>query len=378
MTVRHLAAAGVILPACVALSCKGPAPYVKPVTPVTTARATSSTTGTSVRYSGTVKPAVEVTLAFKVGGYVDEILTTRDDRGHARDIQAGDRIASGTVLARVRSSDYEQRVAQARAGVAEAQAMRDDAQQDFDRASRLFERHSLTKPEFDAAKARLDAANAKMDGTRAMVREAELMLDDTALKSPITGVVLTRAIELGSLVGPGTPGFVLADTSTVKVAFGVPDVAVQTLKLGQPQRVSFDALKGQDFEGRVTAIAPSPDPATRVYAVEITIPNQQRRIEIGFIASLQLADTPGHAVVAVPLASIVQPPPGHGEYAVYVVDGAAGHEVAHLRPVTLGDALGNEIAVTSGLAVGEQVVLRGATLVIDGEPVRVLPPSGTP
>jgi multidrug efflux system membrane fusion protein len=378
MTSRNIAAAAALSLAWVGAACRDTAVYTKPITPVTAVVVGSSTTGTSVRYSGTVKPALEVVVSFKVGGYVEDILTARDDRGRQRDVQEGDRIAAGAVLARVRSADYEQRVAQARAGVTEGEAMRDAAQLDFDRSSRLFERRSLTKPEYDAAKARLDAATARIDGARAMLREAELLLDDVVLRSPISGVLLRRAIERGSLAGPGAPAFTLADRSTVKVAFGVSDVAVRTLTLGRPQRVAFDALKGEEFEGRVTSIAPAPDPVTRVYEVDVTIPNADGRIAIGFIASLELTDVPGHEVVTVPLESIVKPDPGQGDYAVFVVDGVPGRQLVRLRSVALGEALGNEIAVTSGLKVGEQVVVRGATLVVDGEEVLVLPPSGTP
>jgi RND family efflux transporter MFP subunit len=338
----------------------------------------SSATGTSVRYSGTVKPALEVPVAFKVGGYVEEILTTRDDRGQPRDVQEGDPVEKGAVLARVRSSDYEQRVAQARSGVAEAEAMRDAARLDFDRASRLIERGSLTKPEFDAARTRLDAATAKIDGARAMVSEAQLMLDDVVLRSPLAGVVLKRVIERGSLAAPGAPAFVLADTTSVKVSFGVPDVVVRSLKLGQPQRVSFEALKGQEFDGRVTSIAPAPDPVSRVYEVDVTLANRDRQIDIGFIASLQLADAPGRTVATVPLDAIVKPASGPSDYAVFVLEGPGDHAVVRLRPVKLGEPLGNVIAVADGLAVGERVVVHGATLVVDGETVRVLPPAGTP
>ncbi|MEQ1729990.1 MAG: efflux RND transporter periplasmic adaptor subunit, partial [Vicinamibacterales bacterium] len=293
MTVRQLTAAGLLLPAYFTLGCQAPVPYVKPLTPVTTSQATSTTTGTRVRYSGSVKPALEVGVAFKVGGYVDSLLTTRDDQGRPRDVQEGDRVSKGATLARVKSLDYEQSVAQARAGVAEGEAIRQVAQLNFDRATRLFERRSLTKPELDAARAQLEAVTAKIDGARAMERQAQLMVDDVVLTSPISGVVLKRSIERGSLASPGAPAFTLADTSTVKVAFGVPDLVVKTLKPGQTQRVSFDAVKGEEFEGRITSVAPAPDPATRVYEIEITIPNPDRRIEIGFIASLQLANAPG-------------------------------------------------------------------------------------
>jgi RND family efflux transporter MFP subunit len=376
MTVRHLVV-GLCLPACVALGCHTPAEYVQPPTPVTTVDAASQLTGTRVRYSGSVKPAVEVTAAFKVGGYVEDLLTVRG-HGAPHDLQAGDRVARGVALARVRSADYQQRVAQAKAGVAEGEAMRSNAQLNFDRASRLFELRSLTKPELDAAKAQLDAVTAKVEGARAMLREVELTADDVVLKAPIDAIVMRRLVERGSLVGPGTPAFVLADTATVKVAFGVPDVVVRSLTIGQPQRVRFDALKDEEFEGRLTSIAPSPDPVTRVYEVELTLPNPGRRIDVGFIASLLLADAPGREAVTVPLDTIVTPPSGPGEYAVYVADGAGEEAVARLRPVTLGEALGNQIVVTSGLRAGERVVERGATLVIDGQKVRVLPPSGTP
>lgn len=362
------ALAGVALAACSA-----PPVYDKPLTPVTVTRVEAQMTGAGVRYSATVKPAVEVTLAFDVGGYVDDLLSVRDDRGRPRSVQAGDRVAKGAALARVRQSDYQQRVAEARSGLAEATAMQESARLDFERASRLYERHSLTKPELDGARARADAATAKVEGLRATLRQTQIMLDDVVLRSPIAGVVLKRTIERGTLAAPGQPAFVLADTSSVKVSFGVPDVVVRRLKIGQAQRMTFDALDNQEFEGRITAIAPSPDPVSRVYGIEVTVPNPKRLIEVGFIAELQLSDEPGRSVVTVPLEAIVKPPTGPAEYAVYVLDDQKDRQVARLRAVKLGEALGHAVVVTDGLSIGERVIVLGATLVVDGETVRVIP-----
>ncbi|HEX4347948.1 MAG TPA: efflux RND transporter periplasmic adaptor subunit [Vicinamibacterales bacterium] len=374
MSVRTIAVAAALAASQVA--CSQPAPYVKPPTPVTVAAVASTTTGTSVRYSGTVKPAVEVGVAFKVGGYVEELLQVRDDRGRDRDVQEGDRVPKGAALARVRASDYDQKLVEAKSGLAEARAMQENAQLDFDRATRLYAARSLTKPEMDGAKAKLDAANAKVAAVGAMVNQAQILVDDIVLRSPIDGVVLSRNIEKGSLAVPGPSAFVLADTSSVKVAFGVPDVVVRTLAIGRPQRIAFDALAGREFDGRITSIAPAPDPASRVYQIEVTLPNAQRDISVGFIASLQLADAPGHTVATVPLDAIVKPPAGQASYAVFIVEGAGDHQVARMKPVTLGDVLGNAIVVTGGVAAGQPVIVRGATLVLDGETVRVLPPDG--
>jgi RND family efflux transporter MFP subunit len=347
--------------------------YEKPLTPVSVARVASVNTGAAVRYSATVKPALEVTVAFKVGGYVDNLLSVRDDRGRARDVQPGDHVTRGVSLARIRPSDYQQRVAQAGSGLAEAEAMHESARLDFERSSRLYERRSLTKPELDAASARVDAAAARVSGSRAMVSEAQILLDDATLRSPIDGVVLKRDIENGTLAVPGQAAFVLADTTAVKVTFGVPDVVVKDLRIGRAQRIAFEALKDETFDGRITSIAPSPDPVSRVYQIDVTIPNPHHRIEVGFIASLQLEDRPGRTVPVVPLEAIVKPPNRPEEYAVFVLEDQKEGSVAHLRPVTLGDALGDVIAVTGGLSAGQQIVVRGATLVSDGERVRRVP-----
>ena len=360
--------------AVVLAACSTPEVYEKPLTPVTVSRVEAYESGTSVRYSATVKPALEVNVAFRVGGYVDELLSVTDDRGRPRDVQEGDRVAKGAPLARVRPSDYQQRVAEARLGLAEVTAMHESARLDFERASRLYDRRSLTRTELDAARTRLDATAAKVDGVRAGLNQAQLLLDDVVLRSPIDGIVLRRGIEQGTLVGPGQPAFVLADASSVKVAFGVPDIVVNELKMGQLQRVTFEALKGQEFEGRITSIAPSPDPVSRVYEIGITIPNPRRQIDVGFIASLQLTGQAGQTVATVPLEAIVKPPGAAAEgYATFVLEEKDGRSVARLRPVKLGEALGHAVVVTEGLAVGEMVIVRGATLVIDGESVRVIP-----
>ena len=358
MTARSLLT-GPALAAVTLAACATPPVYDKPLLPVTVSHVVAYTTGGAIRYSATVKPAVEVTVAFKVGGYVDDILNVTDDRGRPRHVQEGDRVARGAALARVRESDYQQRVAEARSGLAEATAMHESARLDFERASRLYERHSLTKPELDGARARIDATSAKVEGVRAALNQTQILLDDVVLRSPIDAVVLKRHIEQGTLVGPGQPAFVLADTSSVKVSFAVPDVVVKRLKIGQPQRI--------------TSGAPAPDPVSRVYSIDVTVPNAKRLIEVGFIAQLQLADEPGRSVAAVPLEAIVKPPSGASDYAVYVLDGPPDRPVARLRPVKLGESLGSLIAVTEGLAVGQPVIVRGATLVTAGEPVRVIP-----
>jgi len=308
----------------------------------------------AVRYSASVRPDWQLDLAFRVGGYVEELRA-----------QEGDRVARGTVLARIRQSDYAQKVAGARGQVAEAAAGATKARGDFARAEKLFAAAALTKPELEAARAQRDAAEARLASASATSSEAQLALGDASLVAPADAVVLRRNVERGSLVAPGLPVFTIAGTSAVRVVFGVPDLVVAQLKTGQALAVVIEALH-KTFDAKISRIAPSADPKSRVFEIELTIPNASGEIKPGMLASLQTNEAKT-TLTTVPLDAIVR---AQNDYAVYVVD-AAG--VAHARRVVLGEMIGNAVAVTSGVAGGERVITKGATIVGDGEKVRVMP-----
>lgn len=388
------------------------------------------------RYSANIIPRSQVEMAFKVGGYVEWILQARGADGRMRNLQAGDIVTKGTALARVRQSDYAVKVSQAesqvseaksslessqaqladarsavessKAQLAEAEAAFERARLEFDRAKTLFSSNSLTKTDYDAARtqfevgdakraaaraqvamlearvgsaaAQIEALRARIKGAQAAVAEAVIPLQDTSLRAPMNAVVLQRTVEIGALVAPGQSAFTLADLSSVKAIFGAPDLMVNKLKLGGDLTVTTEALPGARFHGQITRIAPAADAKSRVFEVEVAIPNPDRALKSGLIASLELADDdPSRQVVVTPLASIVRfsaspgSDPAPDQYAVFVVEDQRGAQVARLRQVKLGEALGNTIAVLDGVNVGERVITMGATLVKDGQPVQVIP-----
>jgi multidrug efflux system membrane fusion protein len=186
-------------------------------------------------------------------------------------------------------------------------------------------------------------------------------------------VVLKRLVEVGTLVAPGTPGFILADTSSVKVVFGVPDTMMGRMKLGDEQRVTTEAVSG-GFSGKISAISPSADPKSRVFSVEVTLPNKNGRLKAGMVATLILKGTGTRtAVPAIPLSAVVRSPADPNGYAVFVVEDRGGKSVARIRSVELGEAFGNLIGVKAGLSPAERVITTGATLVRDGGKVEVIP-----
>ena len=352
---------------------------IKPPRPVKTMAVTAADAAPAIRYSATIEAFEQVPLSFKASGYVDELLRRRGADGRMRAAQPGDVIARGTILARLREGDYRERVNQARARLADAEVGRGKARLDLDRARILFESASLIKPDFDAAQSAFDSAETRVASARADLELALISLGDTALVAPAAGVLLERRIEQGALVNGGAVGFVLGDISAVKARFGIPDAMIQAITLGAEIDVTIEALNGAAFAGRITAVAPAADPQSRVFDIEITVPNAEGHLRPGMIGAVALG--PGAArgaqaaapVLTVPLTAVVRAAPGSDQYAVFVAEKDGTTEIARRRSVTLGEVLGNGIAVRQGVARGERVVISGATLLVDGEAVRTIP-----
>jgi RND family efflux transporter MFP subunit len=340
-------------------------------TPVHVADVALYSSSEGLRYSASILPFAEAGLSFKSTGYVTEVKQVMGADGRPRNIGAGDYIGRGTVLAQIRHQDLKNQLDQAAAAVTQAEAQHLDASQDYERAKALFASRSLTKPEFDQAQARFDSTFAAVDQAKAGLHQAQLALSDADLTAPFSGYILARNIELGNLVAPGTVAFSIADTSSVKVSFGVPDYAVKHLRLGQEFSVHLQDDQ-KEYNGRVTSIAASADEKNRVFAIEVTVPNSKSYLKPGMIASLNLTGVQKAPVPTVPLSAVVANPGAPGRYAVFVATEQLGKWTAHMREVTLGETHESDVAV-DGVKQGEKVVVVGAADLKDGDLVQVLP-----
>jgi RND family efflux transporter MFP subunit len=370
---RCLIMAVAIAPAVFLSGCKQAVEASRTALPVRTALVQNVAVGNAARYSASIVPYSQVDLAFQSSGYVDSVRQVKSANGGVRNIDQGDWVRKGTVLATVEQQNYQDKLAQAKAQLAGYQAEHEKDKLSYDRISVLYSTRSATQPELDSAKAQLDSSAASVSAAKAQISEAQTALAYCSLKAPFDGWIVKRSVDTGSYVSAATNGFTIADTKTVKAVFGIPDTSISRVKVGQRQTITTDALP-QSFKGRVTAISPSADQKSRVFSVEVSIDNPKNELKSGMIASLALngQDLPS-PVLAVPLSAVVRDPQHANGFAVFVVEGDGDMESAHLRSVELGDMYGNVIGVNSGLQSGQRVVSSGATLIHDGEQVRIIP-----
>ena len=332
--------------------------------------AAPQTSAETLRYSASILPYAQVDLMFRSPGYVTNVRQVRGANGRTRDIGTGDYAEQGLTLAHIRREDLQNQVAQAQAQLDQAVAQHTKADQDFQRAKALYSTQSLTKPDYDQSEAAFNGTQAAMDNAKAALLQSQLTLGDADLKAPFSGYILSRNIDLGSLVSPSTSAFTIADIGRVKVAFGAPDYILSRVRLGQELTIQTEN-DAAPVKGRITSISPSADARNRIFAVEVTIENRDGHLRPGMIASIGLGEVP-HSSISIPLSAIVPVPSEPDHFAVMVAQDRAGKLVANLRKVQLGATYDNSVAV-EGVQPGERVVSIGAQLLKDGDPIQAIP-----
>jgi RND family efflux transporter MFP subunit len=351
------------------------------------------------RYSGEIRPDTEVQMAFKQPGYIAALHQVRGADGRVRDIQVGDEVPAGTVLAHLRRSDYEAALNAAvgqenatqgsldasQAQLDEAKADQKKADQDFERAQALYAVKAMTRPDYDAAVAKHDSATASVQAAIRQIEarqgqlhaaqgqsaSARIGLGDTNLIAPMPGVIVQKNVERGDLVSAGTLAFTLDDTRVVKVNFGVPDSMLGRFKMGGPVPVEVEGL-GRTFMGRTTEIAASANRDSRVFNIQVSIPNHDRSLRVGMIASVRIDQGTPQTVPVVPMTALITAESGTNNYSVFTIQERDGKQFAQLKSVRLGEAIGKSVVINEGLLPGERIIVNRTNQLNDGNQVRIV------
>jgi RND family efflux transporter MFP subunit len=274
------------------------------------------------------------------------------------------------------------------ASLAELEQVKADqkkADQDFERAQALYAVKAMTRPDYDAAVARhaataasvqaairqIDARLGQLHSAQSEIASAKINLGDTNLTAPMPGVIVEKHVERGDLVSAGTLAFILDDIRVVKVAFGVPDSMLSHFRMGSPLSVEVEGL-GQTFTGRITEIAASANRQSRVFNIEVSLPNRDRSLRVGMIASVSIDQSTPEIVPVVPLTALITSQSGSTDYSVFTIQERDGKQFAQLKSVRLGEAVGKSVVINEGLLAGERIVVNRTNQLSDGSQVRVI------
>lgn len=350
-------------------------PEGPPPSPVEVTPAVETVAAELVQMLATVSPVRESLVASEVEGLVVRLA-----------VDEGSRVAEGDVLANLRTAGVEQKLAAARASEEETRARLARAEADFERLTRLLEREAISRAEYDQAVAERDALARAADRLQAEVARLEDDLARAAIRAPFAGQVSQVDVEVGEWVGIGDAILTLVDLSEVEVRLPIAERFISAVEPGFPVEVTFDALPGERFEGRVTTVVPQAIPEARTFPVLVRVRNPREQIKPGMAARVvaQLGDP--RPVVLVAKDAIVRRgdqtlvlrvAPGPGGPPAQGGEGAEGSGpvgtvgMVEQVSVIVGPARGGWFSIQGPVSAGDLVIVRGNERVFPGQPVQV-------
>jgi RND family efflux transporter MFP subunit len=173
-------------------------------------------------------------------------------------------------------------VAQAKAALATAEVARSTAESDFQRTASLKERGAVSQAVFDQMKARLDGAEMGVRQAKAALSTAQQMSADTAVYSPIAGIVAERNTNVGEAVPPVV--MTIQDISTLEVRARLPERALTRVKVGTKAAAHFQTGAERTIE--VARLSPSIDTKTRTFEIVALLPNEDQTLKAGMLVEL--------------------------------------------------------------------------------------------
>ena len=309
----------------------------------------------SLEMTGSVQPANAADLAFRAGGRIRE---------HLADV--GDRVMAGEPVARVDSAQQEAALAAAEAAVRAAHAQHDQARANHARLAALLESGSTTKSAVDQAYETLQVAASAAEAAEAELALARDALANTALLSPVDGLVTARHADVGEVVQPAQPVFTVAEDGVRDAVFDVYEAGLLTVDehTDIELRVMFNGQRG--FAGHVREISPSIDPRTGTIAVKVAIDGPARDLPLGAAVIGRATTRPRQAVVLPPAALTL----GRDGASVWVV--VQPQNRLESRPVTVLSFESDRVAISDGVSEGEMVVTQGTRAMRPGLSVQLV------
>jgi len=331
--------------------------------------------------SGYVVAQRKADVASKATGRLIELLVVE-----------GDVVKQGGMLARIENNDVEAALAQVkanleqtRAALLQAKAEEQDATSAYQRSKSLVDAGSVSKAEFDIAEARykravagVKVAESNIKAAEATVRAAQVQVENTFIRAPFTGTVLTKNADVGEVVAPLGAGtnskaavVSMADMSSLEVEVDVSESQIEKVTVGQPCEISLDAYPGQRYRGAVAKIVPTADRSKATVLVKIRFLDLDKRVlpemsaKVAFlsreISKSEIQDKPKLCLDA---KAIVKE---NGTMYVWIVQDG----VLQKQKISTGEKIGDLIDIATGIRVGDKVVINPADDLEEGKHVTI-------
>jgi membrane fusion protein, multidrug efflux system len=323
--------------------------YVPPPETVTAAVVQSATWPSVLTAVGSLEAVQGVMVTAELTGKVVRIA-----------FEPGSAVKTGDLLVQ---QDTTSETAQLRS----SEAYMELAWHNFERAKELLPQKVITPSNYDSAEAEFKQAAAQVDAIRATIAKK-------TIRAPFAGRLGLRLINLGQILNEGDIIVSLQAMDPIFINFQLPQQELVKIRKGLPVKLTSDALPGETIEGRITAVNPQVDSATRNIRVQATVANNREHLRPGMFVNVAVVLPEALTVLTLPATAVLYAPYSDS---VFIVEdkpndtGASSGSVIRQQFVRLGEKRGDYITVLSGIKEGETVVSTGAFKLRNGQAVVV-------
>jgi RND family efflux transporter MFP subunit len=290
----------------------------------------------------------------------------------------GDKVKKDQVIGRLEDNDIRAQLEQAKANSKLQEADLNDAKNTFDRVKELFEKGLSSQQEYDQAEANYNRILASIEVAKAGVQVAEVALENTLIRAPFDGTVLTKNAEVGEIVAPfggsttsKTAVVTIADMKSLLVETDVSESNIEKIKEGRECEITLDAYPEKSYQGYVFKIVPTADRSKATVLVKVGFKNYDSRVlpemsaKVSFLSEKNENEENQLPVLTIPLSAVDEL---NGKKIVYVVN----DNKAVQKDISTGRLLGNYVEVISGLKEGDEIINDLNEKIKDGVQVKVL------
>lgn len=300
---------------------------------------------------GTAAAVHGVTVSADLPGIVDQI-----------HFDSGKAVREGAVLVQLDTREE-------RAQLASAEAQQKLSRINFDRVSGLLAKGVISQADYDKSAAENTQSQARVGEIRATIGRK-------TIRAPFSGVLGIRQVNLGQYLAGGAPIVSLQSLDPIYVNFSVPQQEGVRMRVGGGVRVASEGSAGvaqSEFTGKITALDSVVNEATRNIQVQATLANPEGKLKPGMFVETRVLLPASESVISLPASAINYAPYGDSVFIVADLKGPDGKSYRGVRQqiVKLGAARGDQIAVTSGLQSGQEVVTSGVFKLHNGAPVQI-------
>jgi len=322
--------------------------FKMPATAVTTVVAQRETWPSTLTVIGTAAAVEGVTVSADLPGTIDKI-----------HFESGQWVREGDIL-------VELDTRQERAQLANLEAQRDLAGINYGRAQELVKAGVISHSDYDNA-------DAQQKATEAQVGDIKAAIARKTIHAPFTGLLGIRQVSLGQYLAAGQAIVSLQSVDPIYVNFGVPQQNATSMTPGRVVRVTNSDLPGIALTGRITALDSVINEQTRNIQVQATLANKGNKLRPGMFVQVELPVGQPRQVVPLPASAINYAPYGDSVFIVSEMKDAKGNTYRGVRQqvVKVEGSRGDQVAITSGLNPGDEVVSSGVFKLRNGAPVQV-------